>query len=42
MVFKIPRYGDPWGGDNILGHGDILFPGLLVVFSYRFVYKYLI
>ncbi|XP_039138582.1 signal peptide peptidase-like 2 [Dioscorea cayenensis subsp. rotundata] len=36
MVFKIPRYGDPWGGDNILGHGDILFPGLLVVFSYRF------
>ncbi|KAJ0969155.1 hypothetical protein J5N97_022032 [Dioscorea zingiberensis] len=36
MVFKIPRYGDPWGGDNILGHGDILFPGLLVVFSFRF------
>ncbi|XP_034198726.1 signal peptide peptidase-like 3 [Prunus dulcis] len=36
MLLRIPRFFDPWGGQNMLGFGDVLFPGLLIVFSYRF------
>ncbi|KAL9274227.1 Signal peptide peptidase-like 2-like protein [Drosera capensis] len=36
MLLKIPRMFDPWGGYSIIGFGDILLPGLLVVFSLRY------
>lgn len=36
MLLKIPRFFDPWGGYDMIGFGDILFPGLLVTFCYRF------
>ncbi|XP_058103184.1 signal peptide peptidase-like 2 [Magnolia sinica] len=36
MLLRIPRFFDPWGGYDMIGFGDILFPGLLVSFSYRF------
>ncbi|KAI5653182.1 hypothetical protein M9H77_30369 [Catharanthus roseus] len=36
MLLRVPRILDPWGGDNMLGFGDILFPGLLVCFAHRF------
>ncbi|CAN6462564.1 unnamed protein product [Victoria cruziana] len=36
MVLKIPRFFDPWGGYNLVGFGDVLFPGLLVSFAFRF------
>lgn len=36
MLLRIPRFFDPWGGYDMIGFGDIIFPGLLVVFSYRF------
>ncbi|KQK07588.1 signal peptide peptidase-like 2 [Brachypodium distachyon] len=36
MLLRIPRFFDPWGGYDMLGFGDIIFPGLLVAFSYRF------
>ncbi|KAL6838693.1 hypothetical protein ACP4OV_031407 [Aristida adscensionis] len=36
MLLKIPRFFDPWGGYDMIGFGDIIFPGLLVAFSYRF------
>lgn len=36
MLLKIPRLFDPWGGYSIIGFGDIILPGLLVVFSLRF------
>ncbi|XP_031474620.1 signal peptide peptidase-like 2 isoform X2 [Nymphaea colorata] len=36
MVLRIPRFFDPWGGYNLVGFGDVLFPGLLVSFAFRF------
>lgn len=36
MLLRVPRLLDPWGGDNMLGFGDILFPGLLVCFAHRY------
>ncbi|XP_077250447.1 SIGNAL PEPTIDE PEPTIDASE-LIKE 3 isoform X2 [Tasmannia lanceolata] len=36
MLLRIPRFFDPWGGYDMIGFGDILFPGLLVSFSYRY------
>ncbi|OMP03823.1 hypothetical protein COLO4_10186 [Corchorus olitorius] len=36
MLLRVPRLMDPWGGYNMLGFGDILFPGLLVSFAYRY------
>ncbi|XP_075512053.1 signal peptide peptidase-like 3 [Primulina tabacum] len=36
MLLRIPRLADPWGGYNMIGFGDILFPGLLVSFAHRF------
>ncbi|XP_047075192.1 signal peptide peptidase-like 2 isoform X2 [Lolium rigidum] len=36
MLLRIPRFFDPWGGYDMIGFGDIIFPGLLVAFSYRF------
>ncbi|XP_020210393.1 signal peptide peptidase-like 5 [Cajanus cajan] len=36
MLLRFPRLSDPWGGYDMIGFGDILFPGLLVSFSRRF------
>ncbi|GAB2291008.1 Signal peptide peptidase-like 4 [Dionaea muscipula] len=36
MLLKIPRMFDPWGGYSIIGFGDIILPGLLLVFSLRY------
>ncbi|GAB2271718.1 Signal peptide peptidase-like 4 [Dionaea muscipula] len=36
MLLKIPRMFDPWGGFSIIGFGDIILPGLLLVFSLRY------
>lgn len=36
MLLRCPRPSDPWGGYDMLGFGDILFPGLLVSFAHRF------
>ncbi|KAH7422244.1 hypothetical protein KP509_13G098800 [Ceratopteris richardii] len=36
MLLKIPRIFDPWGGYSIIGFGDILLPGLLILFAKRF------
>ncbi|PKA61742.1 Signal peptide peptidase-like 2 [Apostasia shenzhenica] len=36
MLLRIPRFFDPWGGFDMIGFGDIVFPGLLVAFSHRF------
>lgn len=36
MLLRIPRFFDPWGGYDMIGFGDILFPGLLVAFSCRY------
>lgn len=36
MLLRIPRFFDPWGGYDMIGFGDIIFPGLLVSFSFRF------
>ncbi|KAI4370415.1 hypothetical protein MLD38_018769 [Melastoma candidum] len=36
MLLRVPRVFDPWGGYNMIGFGDILFPGLLVLLLYRF------
>ncbi|KAJ7957336.1 Signal peptide peptidase-like [Quillaja saponaria] len=36
MLLRIPRLFDPWGGYNMIGFGDILFPGLLVSFTFRY------
>ncbi|CAI0397246.1 unnamed protein product [Linum tenue] len=35
MLLRFPRLTDPWGGYDMIGFGDILFPGLLVGFSLR-------
>ncbi|KAH9329748.1 hypothetical protein KI387_001856, partial [Taxus chinensis] len=34
MLLRIPRFFDPWGGDNMIGFGDIVLPGLLVSFAF--------
>lgn len=36
MLLRIPRFFDPWGGFDMIGFGDILFPGLLVAFCFRY------
>ncbi|KAJ3678307.1 hypothetical protein LUZ60_002110 [Juncus effusus] len=36
MLLKIPKYLDTWYGYDMIGFGDILFPGLLVAFSFRY------
>ncbi|MED6186889.1 Signal peptide peptidase-like 3, partial [Stylosanthes scabra] len=36
MLLRFPRLLDPWGGYDMIGFGDILFPGLLVSFAHRF------
>ncbi|KAL2602907.1 hypothetical protein AAZV13_10G253700 [Glycine max] len=36
MLLRFPRLSDPWGGYDMIGFGDILFPGLLVSFTRRF------
>ncbi|KAL7251028.1 hypothetical protein ACSBR1_012951 [Camellia fascicularis] len=36
MLLRIPKLFDPWGGYNMIGFGDILFPGLLVSFALRY------
>ncbi|XP_021733233.1 signal peptide peptidase-like 5 [Chenopodium quinoa] len=36
MLLRIPRFDDPFSGYNLLGFGDILVPGLLVSFCYRY------
>ncbi|XVE81085.1 hypothetical protein DITRI_Ditri15bG0034900 [Diplodiscus trichospermus] len=35
MLLRVPRVFDPWGGYDMIGFGDILFPGLLVAFGFR-------
>lgn len=39
MLLRFPRLSDPWGGYDMIGFGDILFPGLLVSFSRRYLVK---
>ncbi|XWS35271.1 hypothetical protein CRYUN_Cryun21dG0111800 [Craigia yunnanensis] len=36
MLLRVPRVFDPWGGYDMIGFGDILFPGLLVAFAFRY------
>ncbi|MED6143109.1 Signal peptide peptidase-like 3 [Stylosanthes scabra] len=36
MLLRFPRLLDPWGGYDMIGFGDILFPGLLASFAHRF------
>lgn len=36
MLLRIPRFFDPWGGDNMIGFGDIVLPGLLICFAFRY------
>ncbi|KAF9610089.1 hypothetical protein IFM89_019929 [Coptis chinensis] len=36
MLLRIPRFFDPWGGYDMIGFGDILFPGLLISFAFRY------
>uniref|UniRef100_A0A5B6Z4Q0 PA domain-containing protein n=1 Tax=Davidia involucrata TaxID=16924 RepID=A0A5B6Z4Q0_DAVIN len=36
MLLRIPRLFDPWGGYDMIGFGDVLFPGLLVSFAFRY------
>ncbi|KAL0432973.1 UNVERIFIED_CONTAM: Signal peptide peptidase-like 3 [Sesamum latifolium] len=36
MLLRVPRLADPYYGYNMIGFGDILFPGLLVSFAFRF------
>ncbi|XP_010023580.2 signal peptide peptidase-like 3 [Eucalyptus grandis] len=36
MLLRVPRVFDPWGGYDMIGFGDILFPGLLVSLLCRF------
>uniref|UniRef100_A0A0D9V9G3 PA domain-containing protein n=1 Tax=Leersia perrieri TaxID=77586 RepID=A0A0D9V9G3_9ORYZ len=36
MVLKMPKEFDTWNGYDMIGFGDILFPGLLVAFSFRY------
>ncbi|GAB4834171.1 Signal peptide peptidase-like 3 [Ancistrocladus abbreviatus] len=36
MLLRFPRFLDPWSGFDMIGFGDIIFPGLLISFSRRF------
>ncbi|XP_070041764.1 signal peptide peptidase-like 5 isoform X1 [Nicotiana tomentosiformis] len=36
MLLRVPKVTDPYNGFDMLGFGDILFPGLLICFTYRF------
>ncbi|XP_051118326.1 signal peptide peptidase-like 2 isoform X2 [Andrographis paniculata] len=36
MLLRVPRFSDPYYGYNMIGFGDILFPGLLVSFAFRY------
>lgn len=36
MLLRVPRFYDPFAGYDMIGFGDILFPGLLVSFFYRY------
>ncbi|GAV82895.1 PA domain-containing protein/Peptidase_A22B domain-containing protein [Cephalotus follicularis] len=36
MLLRVPRLFDPWGGNDMIGFGDILFPGLLISFAFRY------
>uniref|UniRef100_A0A453Q9M1 Uncharacterized protein n=2 Tax=Aegilops tauschii subsp. strangulata TaxID=200361 RepID=A0A453Q9M1_AEGTS len=36
MLLRIPHFFDPLGGYAILCFGDIIYPGQLIAFSYRF------
>ncbi|KAG7990862.1 hypothetical protein I3843_02G045900 [Carya illinoinensis] len=36
MLLRVPRIFDPWGGYDMIGFGDIIFPGLLLSFSFRY------
>ena len=36
MLLRIPRFFDPLGGYAMLGFGDIISPGQLIAFSYRY------
>ena len=40
MLLKIPRLSDPWGGESMIGFGDIILPGLLVSYCLRFLLFY--
>ncbi|KAE8718350.1 Signal peptide peptidase-like 2 [Hibiscus syriacus] len=40
LLLRVPRIVDPWGGYNMIGFGDILFPGLLITFAYRYDKEY--
>ncbi|XP_059282705.1 signal peptide peptidase-like 5 [Lycium ferocissimum] len=36
MLIRVPKLTDPYKSFDMLGFGDILFPGLLICFAYRF------
>ncbi|KAK4356775.1 hypothetical protein RND71_022385 [Anisodus tanguticus] len=36
MLLRFPKLTDPYKGFDMLGFGDIIFPGLLICFTYRF------
>ncbi|KAE8673870.1 Signal peptide peptidase family protein, expressed isoform 2 [Hibiscus syriacus] len=36
LLLRVPKLSDPWGGYSMIGFGDILFPGLLITFAYRY------
>ncbi|OVA01645.1 Protease-associated domain [Macleaya cordata] len=36
MVLRLPKLFDPWGGYNMVGFGDVIFPGLLISFAFRY------
>lgn len=36
MLLRVPKLADPYHGYSMIGFGDIIFPGLLVCFSFRF------
>lgn len=38
MLLRSPKFHDPFGGYNMIGFGDILFPGLLVAYAFRYFF----
>lgn len=36
MLLKFPRLSDPWGGESLIGFGDIILPGLLISYCLRY------
>jgi signal peptide peptidase-like protein 2B len=40
MLLRFPRLFDTWGGYDMIGFGDIIFPGLLVSFAHRYQILY--